>query len=286
MGGTAVKRFMTVGCAVLLAAALTVTALKAAEPVALKTTELGRGPTVVFVHGLGSGRMVWMPTARKLLADHRVVMVDLPGHGESAAPDPFSLDACAAALDQVFAKHKPDSTVVVAHGMGALVAMQAVQSHPDRVRGLVVIDAATRSPTKVPDQQQKYFFRSLDTRYHDVVRMMFTAQSRDSNEAREVMALVQKVPPATMKSYIQAAMNADVSAGLKAMKPSFLYVGSERLWPADKDWPTLAKEMGYEQAAAIETRRVAGSGVLIMKDQPDSLAAILKEFTARAIAKK
>ena len=43
----------------------------AAVPVGLKTTEFGRGPTVVLLHALGSGRMAWMPTAKKLLATHR-----------------------------------------------------------------------------------------------------------------------------------------------------------------------------------------------------------------------
>ena len=131
-------------------------------PVVLKTTEFGRGPTIVLLHGLGSGRMVWMPTTRKLLAGHRVVMVDMPGHGESALPDPFSLEACAEALDQVLAKQKPDSTVLVAHGLAALIALQDVQAHPERVRGLIVIDAATRSPVPIPEQQQQVVLRMLE----------------------------------------------------------------------------------------------------------------------------
>jgi pimeloyl-ACP methyl ester carboxylesterase len=281
-----VKRVLIL-CAALVSAAILMTNLEAAEPVALKTTEFGRGPTVVFVHGLGSARMVWMPTARKLIGDHHVVMVDLPGHGESGAPEPFSLEACAEALGQVLAKHKPDSTVVVAHGMSALVALQALHAHPDVVRGLVVIDAATRSPQKIPDQQQKYFIRMMDSNYDGVMKMMFGAQARDTLERNEMLATAQKVPAATMKSYIMAAMNADASSSLKGLKPALMFVGSERLWPADKDWPTLAKELGYEEsAAAMRSRRVTGAGSLIMKEQPDSLAAIVREFTANAIAKK
>ena len=130
---------------------------ESAPPVTLKTTEFGRGPTIVLLHALGSGRMAWMPTAKKLLAGHRVVMVDLPGHGESALPEPFSLEACAEALDQVLARQSPDSTVLVAHGFGGLVALYGVQAHPDRVRGLILIDAATRTTTPIPEQQQQFF---------------------------------------------------------------------------------------------------------------------------------
>lgn len=255
-------------------------------PVTLKTTEFGRGPTIVLLHSLGAGRMVWMPTAKKLLAGNRVVMVDLPGHGESALPDPFSLEACAEALDQVLAKQNPESTVVVAHGISALVALAAVQAHPDRIRGLIVIDAATKSSVPIPEQQQQFFLRMLDTRYDDFLKQMMAGQARDSTQANELYSQAQSVPPASIKAYLKAALNADASPALKKMKPAFLFVGTGRRWPASKDWPTLAKELGYDDPAAIHSRRLAEGGPLIMKEQPDSLAAVIRDFTAQALATK
>ena len=75
-------------------AVLAVTA-QAAEGPTLRTTDLGRGVTYVIVPSMGNSRMQWMPTARKLIGQNRVVLVDLPGHGDSPMPDPFSLDAAA-----------------------------------------------------------------------------------------------------------------------------------------------------------------------------------------------
>jgi len=255
-------------------------------PVTLKTTEFGRGPTIVLLHSLGAGRMVWMPTAKKLLAGYRVVMVDLPGHGESALPEPFSFEACAEALDQVLAKQKPESTVVVAHGISALVALTGVQAHPDRIRGLIVIDAATRSPVPIPEQQQQFFLRMLDTNYDDLIKSMMMSQGRDSAQGNELYSQIQSVPAASVKAYLKAAMNADASAALKRMKPAFLFVGSGKRWPDGKDWPTVAKELGYDDPATVTARRLAEGGPLIMKDHPDSLATVIREFTAQAITAK
>lgn len=283
------KRFLTMSGAATVAAALFVVLLAVADPVApvvLKTTEFGRGPTVVLLHALGSGRMVWMPTAKKLLAGHRVVLVDLPGHGDSALPDPFSLEACADALDQVLARQKPDSTVLVAHGFGGLIALQEVKSHPDRVKGLVVIDAATKSTIKIPEQQQEYFFEMLDTRYEEFLKSMMMHQGRDTTQDHEVYAQAQQVPPATIKAYLKVAMNVDASGTLKGMKPAFLFVGSAKLWPDTTAWASVARKLGYDQAGPIATRRIKDSAALIMKDQPDSLAAIIDAFSARAIAAK
>ena len=257
-----------------------------ARAAAIKTTEFGRGPTIVLLHSLASGRMVWMPTAKKLLAGHRVVMVDLPGHGESALPEPFSLEACAEALDQVLAKQKPESTIVVAHGMSALVALTGVQAHPDRIRGLIVIDGATKSSVPIPEQQQQFFLRMLDSNYDGFLKQMMTSQARDSVQANELYSQAQGVPAVSVKAYIKAAFNADASGALKKMKPAFLFVGSGRRWPESKDWPTLAKEMGYDDPAAIHSRRLAQGGALIMKEQPDSLAAVIGEFTAQTLATK
>ncbi|MBI1798030.1 MAG: alpha/beta hydrolase [Candidatus Eisenbacteria bacterium] len=279
------KRLMKICAVTALAAGLGATGLRADGPVALKTTEFGHGPTIVMLHGLGSARMVWLPTAKKLLATHHIVMVDLPGHGDSALPDPFSLDACAAALDQVLATQNPDSTVLVAVGFGSIVAITEAQAHPEHMRGLAVIDGSTRSPMKVPEQQQM-FFQMMDTRYDDILRSMAQGQGRDSVERAELLATAQAVSPVTMKTYMRAAVNVDVSAAVKTMKPSFLFIGSDRRWPADKDWPTLAKELGYEDAGPITARRVADAGALMMKEQPDTLAAILADFTAKAITKK
>jgi len=279
---------MATGAVLIVAAVLAGLRVRAeaAPPVVLKTTEFGRGPTIVLLHALGSGRMVWMPTAKKLLTGHRVVMVDLPGHGESALPEPFSLQACAEALDQVLAKHKPDSTVLVAQGMAGLVALHEVQAHPDRIRGLIVIDAATKFPTPIPEQQQQFFLRMLDTNYDDLIKSMMMSQGRDSAQGNELYSQIQSVPAASVKAYLKAAMNADASAALKRMKPAFLFVGSGKRWPDGKDWPTVAKELGYDDPATVTARRLAEGGPLIMKDHPDSLATVIREFTAQAITAK
>jgi hypothetical protein len=44
--------------------------------------------------------------------------------------------------------------------------------------------------------------------------------------------------------------------------------------------------LGYDEGGPITARRVANSAALIMKDQPDSLAAIIDQFSAQAIATK
>src|SRR5688572_10717173 len=44
----------------------------------------GTGPKLVLVHGFTQTRRCWGPAADALADDHEVVLVDAPGHGQSA----------------------------------------------------------------------------------------------------------------------------------------------------------------------------------------------------------
>lgn len=271
--------------ALLAAAALPVVA----QAPALKTTELGHGPTVVLVHGLGGARMQWLPTARKLLGAYRVVMVDLPGHGDSPLPEPFTMDAGVAALDQVLARQGAESTIVVGQGVGGVLAVLAARAHPEHVRGVVAIDATLKSPFgQVPDQQRRYFLDFLasatDEQYSAFLKQMFSRQGRDSAQNVEIHTRAALVPPASIKAYLRELMYFDASGQLKDFRLPLLYVGSARSWPDTVTWATLAKERGYEAFPAVATRRIGDSGAMIASDQPDTLAAAIDAFAKAAIA--
>lgn len=274
----------TVAAAAGLIAALFAASLAAQTPVALKSTELGRGPTVVFVHGLGGARMQWMPTVRKLITDHHVVLVDLPGHGETPMLDPFSFSACAAALDQVLAKQKGDSTVVVAHGLGGALALIEASSHPGRMKGLIVIDATLKPPMAVPDQQKKAFLAFIDADFSNFLKKVYTGMARDSAEGVALYSRAALVPQPNMKGYFHALFDLDASGATRNLKTPLLFVGSSRTWPDTVSWAVVGKQRGFENPGAIRARRVADSGAQMYADQPDSLAAIIRQFEATPIA--
>ncbi|MEO5618795.1 MAG: alpha/beta hydrolase [Candidatus Eisenbacteria bacterium] len=276
-------RFAVLTCAL---AALLATPLAAQAPAsALKTTDLGKGMTIVLVPGLGSQRMQWMPTARKLMAGHRVVMVDLPGHGESPMPNPFSFDAAAALLDGVLAKQNPDSTIVVAHGVGGLIAVMAAKAHPEHMKGLVVIDGALKSPMAIPDQQKKFFIEYIEANYDMFLRQMFKPLGRDTTQGVEIYSKAALVPSQNIKAYMRQLLDADASGAARASKVPLLYVSSSKAWPDTVQWSAIARQRGWDQVTQVKTRRIGNSGYLMMADQPDSLANVIAEFAKQVMGK-
>jgi pimeloyl-ACP methyl ester carboxylesterase len=99
----------------------------------------GEGPPLVLLHGLGGSSANWALLAPRLAERHRVVLVDLPGHGRSgplpAAPGigPYA-DRVALLLERLGL----GAAVVVGHSLGGLVALRLAARHPGSVRGLVL----------------------------------------------------------------------------------------------------------------------------------------------------
>lgn len=265
-----------------LALALAVSAGAAWSAVTLKTLELGNGPTIVFVHDLGSRGSAWLPVAKKLLVGHKTVLVDLPGHGDSPMIDPFSFVAAAEALDAVLARQEPARTVLVGHGVGGLVAMIEAKAHPQRIRGLVLVESGAKG-LDVPDQQKKMFLDFIDGQYDTFLHTMFAQLGRDSAQTVAMHAQASLVPQATVKVYLRERLNSDPSQAAKGLTVPVLYLGSEKRWTADKDWATYSKEIGLDVVKKLTAQRVMDTGYFMMADHPDSVAARVAAFAAEAI---
>ena len=106
----------------------------------------GAGPAVVLVNGIGDDATSaqWTDVAREL-ADHaRVCRYDRPGTGGS--PDPSAAgrgpDELVAELHAVV-EHAAgqDEVVLVAHSFGGYLSRLYAREHPDRIAGLVFVDA-------------------------------------------------------------------------------------------------------------------------------------------------
>lgn len=109
--------------------------------------ERGEGPVVVLVHGRASNHQTWEPTL-PYLEGYRVVMVDLPGHGDAPAPEEaaaYALDAQRASLEETLADLRRPFAMV-GHSMGGFVALRFALENPGRLSALVLAATAAASP--------------------------------------------------------------------------------------------------------------------------------------------
>ncbi|MGW5670906.1 alpha/beta fold hydrolase [Micromonospora sp. NPDC003776] len=106
----------------------------------------GSGQPLILLHGgLGSGEM-FGPVLPALAQRHRVVAVDLQGHGRTADIDrpldlQFMADDIAALIDHL-ELDRPD---LVGYSLGGGVALRAAVKYPEKIRRLVAASAHVRS---------------------------------------------------------------------------------------------------------------------------------------------
>ncbi|MBX2800017.1 MAG: alpha/beta hydrolase [Myxococcales bacterium] len=111
--------------------------------------ELRGRPPVIFVHGLVMDNLAsWYFTVAHPVATFREVwLYDLRGHGRSQRPPSgYDLDSLVAELLGVAAQAGTGPAVLVGHSFGGLLALATAVAAPDRVAGLVLVDALLPEP--------------------------------------------------------------------------------------------------------------------------------------------
>jgi len=109
----------------------------------VNVVELGSGPPLLFVHGLGGCWQNWLENLPDLARDHRVIAVDLPGFGASAMPaGDVSVAGYARTLEVLCDALSVDAATVVGNSLGGFVAAELALASPQRVERLVLVSAA------------------------------------------------------------------------------------------------------------------------------------------------
>jgi pimeloyl-ACP methyl ester carboxylesterase len=108
----------------------------------------GDGPPMLLVHGLLDSSTTWRRLAPALALRHRVIAVDLLGHGESDAPPAvdYSLLGHAMLLRDVLNHLEIERVDLVGHSLGGGIAMALAYLFPDRVDRIVLISSGGLGP--------------------------------------------------------------------------------------------------------------------------------------------
>jgi pimeloyl-ACP methyl ester carboxylesterase len=108
-------------------------------------------PGVVLVHG-GGAHAGWWDHVAPQLSGHRVVALDLSGHGDSDHRDAYDMSQWGREVMAVATADDLTKPVVVGHSMGGWIAATAAVEHGDSVAALVLIDSPLSS--RPPDEER------------------------------------------------------------------------------------------------------------------------------------
>lgn len=123
------------------------------------------GVPVVLFHGTAAWSELWRNTSDALAsAGFHVIALDLPPFGFSDRPGTYTRQDQAARISDVLGALKASPAIIVGHSFGAGAATELVMRHPERARGLVLVDAAlglTAAPSPAPWVVQPQWIREI-----------------------------------------------------------------------------------------------------------------------------
>lgn len=108
-------------------------------------TETGRGAPLILLHGFTGSADGWQPLARRLADRHRLIAIDLPGHGRSDAPRDatrYRMERVAADLAALLLERDAAPADWLGYSMGGRLALYCAIEYPHLVRRLVLESAS------------------------------------------------------------------------------------------------------------------------------------------------
>ena len=145
----------------------------------VRYADRGSGDSVVLlIHGFGGDLDNWLFNLDALADNHRVLALDLPGHGESGKtiPEP-SISGLAKFVGKFLEAVGVPSAHIVGHSMGGAIAMQMVTEHPESVDSLGLICSSGLGPEINSDYLQGFVDAQSRRELKPVLQQLFTDES-------------------------------------------------------------------------------------------------------------
>ncbi|RLJ19982.1 pimeloyl-[acyl-carrier protein] methyl ester esterase [bacterium endosymbiont of Escarpia laminata] len=253
----------------------------------LSLETLGRGGSLVLLHGWGMNSAVWGGVAERLAENRRVILMDLPGHGDSPFAGERSLrewaDACLAVA--------PERAVWIGWSLGAQVALQVALDQPERVQRLISLAGTPRFvqgqswPHAMADKTLEQFATSLKQDHRKTLERFLALQVRGSDEARTTLRALKvrlmekpEPQPTALETGLSLLKNVDLREDLAALQMPTLWLYGER----DTLVPAAAADLLLAMLPQAEVHRISAAAHAPFLSHQDETLALIETFLERS----
>jgi pimeloyl-ACP methyl ester carboxylesterase len=199
----------------------------------------GKGyPTLVFVHGWSRNRNDWNGQIDYFSQKHKVVRLDLAGHGESGSDrNNWSISAFSQDVIAVIEKLNLDRIVLIGHSLGAPVILETANHLPDRVLGIVPVDAFHNVEQKFTQDQIDNILAPYKSNFMEAytngARQMLSDSSMIEKAIQEIASFSPEIGVASLESCYHFLTN-DLIPALRKVKVPIRCINSD-IYPTNID---------------------------------------------------
>src|SRR4051812_41038525 len=247
------------------------------QPTRFSVEVTGRGPDVILIPGLTSGRDVWRATAAAL-PGYRYHLIQVSGFAGEAARGNRAGPVIAPLADEIIryiADRHLARPAIIGHSMGGTLAMMIAARRPDLVGRLMVVDMYPQ-PAGLFGGTARSFSPLADIIASPGGRRLF-ANLMGAFSPPEVAS---RSDPDVVGRAVHDLATLALTAELPRIRAPFTIVYAS---PDPQAAATIDRSFARAYAGARQARfvRIDGSGHMVMLDQPARLRAAIRDFLAR-----
>jgi pimeloyl-ACP methyl ester carboxylesterase len=255
-------------------------ACQAPDGVKIVYSAAGAGePALVFIHGGLADRTFWDAQLKAFAEHHRVLALDLAGHGESGTDrKKWGIPEFGADVRAVVEAEKPQRVIIIGNSLGGPVAIEAALLLPERALGVIGVDTFQDLGSKFGEdevkQQAELFRRDFAGGVKQMVRALFHPDADPALMADAERRMAKSNPEAAYAMFLSMA-GYDTGAPARRLKVPIRAINGD-LYPTDVKAVRLVK-------ADFEAVIMSHMGHYPMLERPEefnrNLASIVAELS-------
>jgi len=244
------------------------------DGVELFYAEAGSGePPVLLVHGWTCDHTAMAPLFTYFRRSHRVITVDLRGHGESDKPEQdYTMAVFADDLAWMCGELRLEKPIVIGHSMGGIIAVEVAARFPDLPSVVVTLDSPVVASAALLDRVKPLVegvhspaFRELQGQFVD---SMFLPTDNQERKAR-IKAGMLSTPQHVAESAFNNVLKDTISVARACKVPLLVLAAAESL----SDLPRLR-----EVCPHVVIGQTVGAGHFHQLEVPEQITAMIERF--------
>jgi len=243
-------------------------------------TDSGKGKVIVLLHGYLETSEVWRGFAGKLAEKYRVIVPDLPGHGQSDIfREMHSMEFMAEIIEELLNDLKIEKVFLTGHSLGGYVTLAFVEKFHKRLSGYCLLHSHPLADSPEAFEKRKREINMVqagqkDLIYPDNITKMFATSNLEKN--RTSLERSKKIASAIHGEGIIAILK-----GMMA-RPSRVGVMEEGEVPCLWILGAMDNYINYEEVRG-KVRLPANSEILILENSGHMGFVEEEELSIKAI---
>lgn len=237
---------------------------------------IGKGSrTFVFVHGWACHLGFWREQVPLLADKARLILIDLPGHGQSDKPDAnYSMDFFAEAVLAVLRDAKVDQAIFIGHSMGAAVLCRVHHFAPKKIAALVSADGLLCRLPSPPAETRALLGAFASAQYLDHAKKFisdfFPVSGTEVLRDRVTAEMLATPQPVMLRAMVAMIDPEQPDWILQKVSAPVLVINARSPW-----WSGGYENYVHSLSSRTDYRLMDGVGHFLMLEKPAEFNALL-----------